>query len=80
MLRRLFSHKCVGKKHLPERICLGWIKNVTSEKLRIVRKEWQDLKNMGWILMSKKRTGKSSSIHISINPRHLKDIARVIQE
>ncbi len=37
------------------------------------------LNNAGWLIILKKRTGKGSDLHVSINPRAIKEIAEFIQ-
>jgi hypothetical protein len=37
------------------------------------------LSNADWIIVLKKRTGKGSDLHVSINPRAIKEIAEFIR-
>ncbi len=37
------------------------------------------LNNAGWIIVLKKRTGKGSDLHVSINPKAIKDIAEFMK-
>lgn len=38
------------------------------------------LNNAGWIIILNKKTGKGSDLHISINPRAIKEISEFIQQ
>ena len=35
----------------------------------------KELANAGWIIVQRKRTGKGSDLHVSINPRAIKEIS-----
>ena len=38
----------------------------------------KELSNSGWIIILKKRTGKGSDLHVSINPKAIKEISEFI--
>lgn len=42
---------------------------------KAIDKAVKELNNSGWVMILKKRTGKGSDLHISINPRAIKEIA-----
>ncbi|MBU0758092.1 MAG: hypothetical protein KKF44_08540 [Nanoarchaeota archaeon] len=46
----------------------------------IFDKEYKNIVNEGIILRTKKRTGKSSEYHLSLNPRKLCELKKMIDE
>ncbi len=55
--------------HLPEEFFYN------KKGKRLIEDAIKGLNNQGWILILKKRTGKGSDLHISINPRAIKEIS-----
>ncbi|HLC56164.1 MAG TPA: hypothetical protein VJJ23_02905 [Candidatus Nanoarchaeia archaeon] len=55
--------------HLPDE----FLYNKKGKKL--IENAVKELNNQGWLLILKKRTGKGSDLHISINPRAIKEIS-----
>ena len=38
----------------------------------------KELGNLGWVLIVQKRTGKGSDLHVSINPRKVREISEYV--
>ena len=75
----LINKDYVGGKHAPENKVLKNTKKwITSKEKKKFEKEYKKMINKGIILRVKKRTGKSSSWHVSLNPRKVKEISRLL--
>lgn len=74
VLRRLFSKRRIGGKHTEEKSAFRFAKNLSSEEQRQLDEDYKWCINNEWIIM-KKSTGE---VHISLNPRKLKEISEVI--
>ena len=74
VLTFLLNQKCIGGKHIPEKMLLKsktrWINNYERKEFY---KQYKELLNNEIILRFKKQTGKSVDWHISLNPRKLKE-------
>jgi hypothetical protein len=64
------AHTPLGNviRHLPD----GFLRDKKGRK--VVDEAVKELANLGWVKVQKKRTGKGSDLHISINPRTVKEI------
>jgi hypothetical protein len=77
ILARMLNRRIIGAKHLPEDklIKMQWLnKNERKEFL----KEYREMVNQGIIIISKKKTGKGSANHISLNPAKIKEAIEMI--
>ena len=74
MITFMLSKKYIGGKHFPEeKLIKSRTKWLQKEKLKEFNQEYKELLNNVIILRKKKRTGKGSDWHISLNPRKLKE-------
>lgn len=74
ILRRLFNQKRIGGKHIPETICLRWIKNLPKEDHRSAIKDWQWCIKEGLVL-TKLKPGEK---HVFLNLRRLREVHELI--
>lgn len=81
VLKYLWKKKYFGHKHTPEE---RTIKKVVHWRNREQKKEfnsqYKEVINEGLILRLKKRTGKGSDWHISINPKKIKDLMEKLNQ
>lgn len=76
----MLNKKYIGGKHTPEdKLILSKTKWLQKYERREFEKEYQKLVNSGFILKTKKKTGKGSGWHISLNPRNLKELYVIIK-
>ncbi|HLD05666.1 MAG TPA: hypothetical protein VJG90_08155 [Candidatus Nanoarchaeia archaeon] len=81
VLRGLIKKGKFGGAHMPLDTILGHVsdKMLNDKKDRkIVDKAIRELVNNSWVIVLKKRTGKGSDLHISINPRRIKEIGEYL--
>jgi len=75
----LLNKRYIGWKHTPEdKLIKSKTKWLEKKEHKDFEKEYKKLINKDLILRLKKRTGKGSDWHISLNPRKLKEIYRKI--
>lgn len=76
----MLNRRYIGGKHtLEERLINSKTKWLRKEDYRYFEKEYRELINNQSILRVKKRTGKGSDWHISLNPRRLKELNEMIE-
>lgn len=79
ILEFLLKKNCIGGAHTP----LGRVKSCIEIHSKQDKKEFEksldELVKDGWIVSASKRTGKDSDIHLSINPRALKEITEFLK-
>lgn len=76
----LLNKKYIGGKHTPEqKIINSKTKWLNKKEKRTFNDEYKKAINDNLILKTKKRTGKGSDWHISLNPRKLKIIYDMIE-
>jgi len=79
IIATMLNKRIIGGKHTPEeKIIRSKTKWLQKEEMRNFEKEYQHLVNEQAILRIKKKTGKGSDWHISLNPRKLKEIHDLI--
>ena len=76
IIKKLFLKRRIGGKHTEEKNCLRWIKNLPPVKHKEVIREWQECIKEGIVL----RSIKTGELHVSLNPRKLKEIHEIIKE
>lgn len=75
----LINKHYIGGKHFPEhKLIVLKTKYLRSDELKQFKKEYKCFRR-DFLLCLKKRIGKSDSIHISLNPRRLKEIFKLIE-
>lgn len=76
----LLNKRYIGGKHIPEdKVLKSKTKWADPKYLPDFNKEYKELTNKNFILKLKKKTGKGSDWHISLNPRRLKDLYELIR-
>lgn len=82
ILRKLIRADVWGGKHTPlEFVRKGVPDNFRMSQMgkRTLRGALQELANDGWIIARVKRTGKGSSVHISLNPDNVECIMKFVE-
>ena len=81
ILRTLVKKRKFGGAHTP----LDKITNSLPDELlhakkrqRAIDEAVKELVNLSWVIVMKKRTGKGSDLHISINPRKIREISEYL--
>jgi len=78
VLSFLVNQKCIGGKHFPEDVLIKsrtrWLQ---KQEVREFKKEYKKIKHL--LITLKKRTGKGSGWHISINPKCLSKIKELLE-
>jgi len=76
----LLNKRKIGGVHIPEKKVLkrlGWIEDNERKEFE---KDYKNLINQGCIFRQKKKTGKGSDWHISLNPKRLKELYELLEE
>ena len=75
----LIDKKYIGGKHIPEdKLIKSKTKWIDTKAKKEFEKEYKRMLNDSFILRLKKRTGKGSNWHISLNPRKLKELYEIL--
>lgn len=79
LITTMLNKRIIGGKHAPEEYLLKtrWLR---KEEIKEFEKEYRQLINNQSILKIKKKTGKGSDWHISLNPRNLKELYELIRD
>lgn len=83
ILRELMKRCMVGGAHTPLNNVTHYLPDVfrhDKKGQKAIEKAVKDLVNLGWAVLMHKRTGKGSDLHISLNPRMLKDIGEYLEK
>ena len=75
ILRRLFNQRRIGGKHIPEVICMRWIKNLQKQEHKEAIKDWGYCIKEGLVLTKPKPSGR----HVFLNPKRIEEILKLIQ-
>ncbi|HIH31648.1 TPA: hypothetical protein HA235_02985 [Candidatus Woesearchaeota archaeon] len=79
MIAVMMNQHIVGHKHIPEMLLIkSRIKNLSKQQQKEFMDEYSRLVNMDYFWRLKKRTGKGTEWHISINPDMLVDLKELI--
>jgi hypothetical protein len=74
----LVHHHYIGGKHFPEdKLITSRTRHLNKDGQKEFEKEYERIKP--YLIRLKKKTGKSSSWHISIDPKHLADIENLLK-
>lgn len=80
IITSMLNRRYIGKKHTAEdKLIKSKTKWLQKEDYRDFEEEYKELINNNSILRIKKRTGKGSDWHISLNPRKLKRLYQLIE-
>ncbi len=78
ILKFLLNQNIIGAKHFPEnKLIKSRIKWLNKQEQKNFKKQYKLIKK--YLIRLKKRTGKGSSYHISINPKYLKEIKELLE-
>lgn len=81
IMTTMLGRKCIGGKHAPEeKLLKAKTKWLQREELKEFKEEYWQMLNSRMILRAKKKTGKGSGWHISLNPRKLREIYEMTGE
>jgi len=76
----LLNKRYIGGKHFPEeKLVVSRTRYLNSEEQKEFEQEYKSFVNELFLLRLKKRTGKGSDWHISLNPRKLKELYEKIE-
>jgi len=75
ILRRLYNKRKIGGAHTEEDNVFRWVRNSPQADRVAFERDYARCINDDWIIRSKK----SNQMHVSLNPRKLKEILAVIQ-
>jgi hypothetical protein len=80
LLAHMINRGYIGARHLPEsRIIISKIKWLSKADKKEFFSQYKEMLNDHYIMRLKKRTGKGSDWHISLNPRRIKEVLDSIQ-
>jgi len=75
----MLNKNYIGGKHTPEEKAVKsktrWL---NKKEIKKFEEEYKQMINAGFFMKTKKRTGKGTDWHISLNPRKLKDLREVL--
>ncbi len=75
----LLNRKYIGGRHTPESMLIKLkTKYSAKEEIKAFEDEYKQLINDAMIMKTKKRTGKGSSWHISLNPGKVYELKRLL--
>lgn len=83
ILRELLRRNVIGGAHTPLANVTHYLPDMflhDKKGQKSIEKGVKELVNLGWVLVLQKRTGKGSDLHISLNPRLLKEISAHLQK
>ena len=75
ILRRLLNKRRIGRKHTEEKNELRWAKNLPVDRQRLLWEQYEQCVKNGLILRQKK----NNQVHISLNPKKLPEIYRLVE-
>ncbi len=74
ILQRMVSRRIIGGKHLPETICLSWIKNLPKQEYKQAIWDLEECIKEGLVLTKPK----PSQRHFFLNPHKIEEIKKLI--
>ncbi len=75
LLKKMLFQRRIGGKHIPEKVCLGWMKHVSSKERKLALKEWKKCKSLGLVLTKLTHQG----TNVFLNPERLSEIKEMIR-
>ncbi len=75
MLRRLYNRRVIGGKHIPEPLCLSWIKHLPKKQHKQAVKDWNWCIRQELIITKPK----PSKRHVSLNAKKIQEITELVQ-
>ena len=76
ILQRMYRQRRIGGRHIPEVICLQWIKNLQKEERKKAIKDWEWCMQEGLVLSKQK----PSERHVFLNPARVNEIKQLIKK
>jgi len=77
----MFRHRIIGAKHFPEeKLIKSRIKYLDKNSQKQFYDEYYALVDSNYFIRLKKRTGKGSEEHISMNPEMIEDIYELLED
>lgn len=81
VLRYLLFGHIIGNKHFPERLLIiSKTKHLNKNERKEFEEEYKTLINQNYFIRLKKKTGKGSEWHISLNPEMLEEVKEKVEE
>lgn len=79
LLLSMLNRNIIGGKHIPESLIVqSKIRQINKNERKEFEKEYKALLNHGFMIRLKKRTGKGYDNHISLNPKALPELEKLI--
>jgi hypothetical protein len=79
IILHMLNKRYIGNKHLPEDLIVKRkIKWLSNKDVSEFESEYKKMINEGFIIKLKKRSGKGSDWHLSLNPRKLDELKTLI--
>lgn len=79
LLLFMLSKRYIGGKHTPEKKAIKLkTKWLSSEEVKEFNREYKQMINDGFFMKTKKKTGKGTSWHLSLNPRRIKELKDIL--
>ncbi|KHO53514.1 MAG: hypothetical protein QT09_C0012G0011 [archaeon GW2011_AR18] len=75
ILRKLLNQNRIGGKHIPESLCMSWIKHLQKREHKNAVKDWKWCIKEGMVLTKPK----PSDRHVFLNPKKLREIRELIE-
>jgi hypothetical protein len=80
ILKFMLRHNMIGAKHLPEKALFNSaLKHLNKNIQKEIYKEYENLIRQEYFIRLKKRTGKGSEYHISLNPEMIEEINDLVE-
>ena len=80
LLGYMRRHNIIGAKHLPERLLfISRLKHVNRQSQKEFYDAYELLIHQKYFIRLKKRTGKGTEYHISLNPEMLEELERIME-
>lgn len=81
LLSVMFKKHYIGAKHIPESVIFkSKIKHLNKHLQKEFYDDYEKLLRQNYFIRLKKRTGKSSDYHISLNPEMIEEINELLEE
>jgi hypothetical protein len=78
-IESLLTKGIIGHKHAPENIIISRVKNLNKYAQREFWNEYENLIREDYFWRLKKRTGRGSDWHISLNPEKLEELKELMK-
>jgi hypothetical protein len=80
LLDRMLKRRIIGAKHIPENLMIKpKLKLIDNHSRKEFYHEYNTLIKQNYFIRLKKRTGKGSEYHISLNPEMIEEISELLK-